>query len=95
MPHDSSLGVSRNDERGSLFHVMSEEESHRVESARLVRRSDESDEPNDDPGYWLDLTRGERVELAWELSREAWNLAHPESPDERGLSRSTAELHKR
>lgn len=74
---------------------MSEQKSYRVENARLVQRSDESNEDADDPGYWLDLSRKERVELAWELSREAWNLAHPESPDERGLSRSTAELHKR
>lgn len=42
--------------------------------------------------YWLNLTPEERVELAWELSAETWQLAHPDSEDEPGLPRSVARV---
>ena len=45
--------------------------------------------------YWLKLTPKERVDLTWELSLEAWQLAHPDYEDEPGLPRSVARVVRR
>jgi hypothetical protein len=44
--------------------------------------------------YWLQLTEAERVLQAWRLSVELWTL-RGEAPDERGLCRSVARVHRR
>lgn len=48
------------------------------------------DEQADD--YWMEMTPGERMTFAWELSLSAWKLAHPDYEDEPGLPRSVARV---
>jgi hypothetical protein len=47
-----------------------------------------------DAGFWRQMSAGERVRLAWRLSVEQWQLAG-RAPDEPGLCRSVASVHRR
>ena len=53
------------------------------------READAADLP-----YWQQLTDAERVLHAWRLSVELWRLKG-ELPDEPGLCRSIARVHRR
>jgi len=44
--------------------------------------------------YWMQMTEAERVLLAWQLSQELWRL-RGDLPDESGLSRFVARVHRR
>ena len=57
-----------------------------------VSRLQDQTGPDD---YWLRLTPAERVDLTWELSLEAWQLANPDYEDEPGLPRSVARIVRR
>jgi hypothetical protein len=48
----------------------------------------------DDLAYWRQLTDAERVLQVWRLSVEQWRLKG-ELPDEPGLCRSVARVHRR
>jgi hypothetical protein len=47
----------------------------------------------DDAGYWAALPVSERVLQVWKLSEAQWRL-RGEFPDESGLPRSTARIHR-
>jgi hypothetical protein len=51
------------------------------------------DHDRDDAGFWLAVPVGERVLQVWKLSEAQWRL-RGEFPDESGLPRSTARLHR-
>jgi hypothetical protein len=47
-----------------------------------------------DRAYWAALTPEQRIELVWELTVEQWRMRGWD-PDEPGLCRSVAVLHRR
>jgi hypothetical protein len=52
-----------------------------------------ADHERDDPGYWRALPIEVRVLETWKLSEEQWRL-RGEFPDEPGLCRSVARIHR-
>jgi hypothetical protein len=60
-----------------------------------VKRYPSADDADrDDLQYWLQLSDAERVLQAWRLSVELWTV-RGEAPDEPGLCRSVARVHRR
>jgi hypothetical protein len=60
-----------------------------------VRRfSSHKEAARHDAEFWQQLPAGERVLLAWRLSVEQWELLGRD-PDEPGLCRSVARVHRR
>jgi hypothetical protein len=52
-----------------------------------------ADHDRDDARYWRELPVAVRIEQVWKLSEAQWRLIG-EYPDERGLPRSTARIHR-
>jgi hypothetical protein len=48
----------------------------------------------DDLAFWMQMSEADRVLHAWRLSQELWRL-RGETPDEPGLCRSVARVHRR
>lgn len=44
--------------------------------------------------FWMQLSAADRVLLVWQLSEELWKW-RGDQPDEPGLSRSVARVHRR
>ena len=65
-------------------------------NARLTTRRFASSAEADghDLEFWLQIPERERVLQAWRLSQELWRL-RGELPDEPGLCRSVARVHRR
>jgi len=61
-------------------------------TVKRYRSAAEAD--RDDLQYWQQLSEGERVLQVWRLSVEQWTL-RGEPPDEPGLCRSVARIHRR
>jgi hypothetical protein len=59
---------------------------------RIVRDGDFAAEAVADALYWERIPIDERAEFVWQLSVELHRLAHPEAPDEPGLSRPVARI---
>ncbi|MCL4814602.1 MAG: hypothetical protein KJ061_19110 [Vicinamibacteraceae bacterium] len=60
-----------------------------------VRRfSSNAEADRHDLDYWKQIPPADRVRLAWTLSVEQWQLAGRQ-PDEPGLCRSVARVHRR
>jgi hypothetical protein len=60
-----------------------------------VRRySSAAEADRHDLEYWMQMPDAERVLQVWRLSQELWRL-RGERPDEPGLCRSVARVHRR
>jgi len=64
----------------------------RITSTRKTRMGPEADQA--DREFWAALTAAERMELAWQLSVELWQLAGRDT-GEPGLSRTTTRVVRR
>jgi hypothetical protein len=47
-----------------------------------------------DREFWENVSPSRRVELVWDLSLQAWELAGKELPGEEGRPRSIARVHR-
>jgi hypothetical protein len=72
------------------------DDRQRERAARMtVRRyASARDADRDDLPYWRQMSDAERVPHTWRLSVELWRLKG-ERPDEPGLCRSVARVHRR
>ena len=60
-----------------------------------VRRySSAADADRHDLEFWMQIPEAERVLRVWQLSQEIWRL-RGDLPDEPGLCRSVARVHRR
>jgi hypothetical protein len=82
--------------RQHLRHNACMDERRQQRAARMtVRRYASSAEADrDDLGYWRQMPDAERVLHTWRLSVELWRL-RGDLPDEPGLCRSVARIHRR
>jgi hypothetical protein len=70
-------------------------ESRAARRELTVRRFDSNaDADRHDLEYWRQIPEAERVLQAWRLSEELWRL-RGDFPDEPGLCRSVARVHRR
>ncbi|MFA5089194.1 MAG: hypothetical protein WC552_09215 [Candidatus Omnitrophota bacterium] len=56
------------------MHVMENRGTGRDVTVRIFRPDEKTDIIKADEEYWARLTPAERVELAWQLSEEQWEL---------------------
>jgi len=61
---------------------------------RVFRDEDAEARADADAAYWLRIPVERRAEFAWQLSLEAFALAHPTVSYEPGLSRSVVRIHR-
>ena len=64
--------------------------AHRVTARRYASAADAD---RHDLEFWMQIPEAERVLQVWRLTQEQWRLA--KLPDESGLCRSVARLHRR
>jgi hypothetical protein len=67
------------------------EERRRRMQVRIYRSQEAHD--RDDPAYWMALPVDVRILQVWRLSEEQWRM-RGEFPDEPGLCRSVARVHR-
>lgn len=60
----------------------------------VTRYASAADADRDDAAFWAQIPVEARVLEVWRLSRELWRLSGTD-PDESGLCRSIARLHRR
>jgi hypothetical protein len=68
----------------------------RARAARMTvaRYETAAEADRHDLAFWMQMTEAERVVHAWRLSQELWRL-RGDLPDEPGLCRSVARVHRR
>jgi hypothetical protein len=74
--------------------VMDDKRQDRVARMTVRRYSSSRAADADDLAYWRQMSDAERVLQTWRLSVELWRLKG-ELPDEPGLCRSVARVHRR
>ena len=73
---------------------MDDRREERAARITVRRYASARDADRDDPAYWRQMSDAERVLHTWRLSVEQWRLKG-DLPDEPGLCRSVARVHRR
>jgi len=74
--------------------LMNEQQPARARRMTIRRYASSREADADDLAYWRQMSDAERVLQTWRLSVELWRLKG-ELPDEPGLCRSVAHVHRR
>jgi hypothetical protein len=73
---------------------MTEEQAERARRMTIRRYASSREADADDLAYWRQMSDADRVLETWRLSVELWRLKG-ELPNEPGLCRSVARVHRR
>ena len=72
--------------------MSSEQDAGRADRITARRYASAADAERHDLEFWMQIPDAERVLQVWRLSQEQWRLSR--LPDESGLCRSVARLHR-
>jgi hypothetical protein len=74
--------------------MASDNAAERASRMTVRRYSSAADADRHDLEFWMQIPEAERVLRVWQLSQEIWRL-RGDLPDEPGLCRSVARVHRR